>query len=115
MATRTVRGKHFAHRRFHGTDERGQRESIALTIDWLDGGIWGVSRIVNGEHRERPDEPRENEWLFRGYELVDALEAANAALSDDLTVCAADGHPLVLEPFAADELHAPLERWFFGH
>ena len=61
------------------------------------------------------DEPRRDDYLFEGYELDDALDAANGALEDDLTVSESDGRPENLKPFTRGELLKPLERWFFGH
>jgi hypothetical protein len=46
--------------------------------------------------------------------MGDALEAANAALDDDLDVSAGDGRSQEVEPFSESELLIPLERWFFG-
>ena len=59
---------------------------MRIWIDWLPGGIWGVGRVVDLSSRENPSLVREDDWVFRGYEMQDALEAANAALSADLDV-----------------------------
>jgi len=50
----------------------------------------------------------------QGYELDDALEAANATLEDDVSVLEQDGRETKVRPFLRDELLKPLERYFFG-
>ena len=52
--------------------------------------------------------------MFEGYELEDALEAANAALEDDVSVLEEDGSTGKVQPFKREEVLKPLERWFFG-
>jgi hypothetical protein len=105
----------FAERTMHGIDDSGQRETICLWIDWLAGGQWGVGRVVNGALRENPLIAREDDWLFRGYEMGDALAIANEALTTDLQVSRADGLNEDVRPFDEDELRRRLERWFFDH
>jgi hypothetical protein len=105
----------FAERTLHGIDDSGRTETITLWIDWLAGGQWGVGRAVNASHRENPLLPREDDWLFRGYEMGDALEAANEALTTDLAVSRADGKNEDVRLFEEDELRRRLERWFFDH
>lgn len=105
----------FAERTLHGIDDSGRTETISLWIDWLAGGQWGVGRAVNASHRENPMLAREDDWLFRGYEMGDALEAANDALTTDLAVSRADGMNEHVRPFEEDELRRRLERWFFDH
>jgi hypothetical protein len=68
---------------------------------------------VNPQHRPS-DEPRADDYLFDGYELQDALDAANAALEDDVRVAEDDGSEVRQPPFRRSELLGPLERWFFG-
>jgi hypothetical protein len=54
--------------------------------------------------------------VFEGFELDDCLEAANAALEDDVRVLEEDGMlDERVRPFKRDELLKPLEQWFFGH
>jgi len=45
---------------------------------------------------------------------LDALEQANAALEDDLTVSERDGRGDHCRPFTREEVLKPLEAWFFG-
>ncbi|HUG36317.1 MAG TPA: hypothetical protein VML54_05170, partial [Candidatus Limnocylindrales bacterium] len=59
--------------------------------------------------------PRPDDYVFEGYEMGDALEAANNALSDDLEVSAEEGVNEHVRSFTEDDLLKPLERWFFGH
>ena len=72
-----------------------------------------IGDTVNPQYR-RSDEARRDDYVFQGYELADALEAANAALEDDARVSEQDGHDEKVKPFIRDELLRPLERWFFG-
>ena len=103
----------FAEREVQGVDDRGEPERIVIWIERLPGALWAVGRAVNPQHRPS-EEPRRDDYLFEGYELDDALDAANGALEDDLTVSESDGRPEHLKPFTRGELLKPLERWFFG-
>lgn len=97
----------------HGVDDAGAAETIVIWIERKQDAIWAVGRTVNLENRAS-DEPRRNDYLFEGYELDDALDAANGALEDDLSVSESDGRSENLKPFTRGELLKPLERWFFG-
>jgi hypothetical protein len=103
----------FAERVVHGVDDAGASETIVIWIERKEGALWAVGRAVNPEHRAS-DEPRRDDYVFEGYELDDALEAANGALEDDLSVSESDGRAENLKPFTRGELLKPLERWFFG-
>src|SRR5712691_2357681 len=103
----------FAERAVHGVDDAGVDETIVIWIERKQGALWAVGRAVNPQHRST-DEPRRDDYLFEGYELDDALDAANEALEDDLSVSERDGHPENLKPFTRGELLKPLERWFCG-
>ena len=104
----------FAERALHGVGEDGTRDEILIWIERRPGAVWAVGRALNMRHR--PDaKPRRDDYVFEGYELGDALEAANGALADDLAVSARDGVVEPVEPFEEAELLKPLERWFFGH
>ena len=107
-------GTRFAERVFHGVGEDGTREEIVIWIERKEGAIWAVGRAVDPQHRNT-SESRSDDYLFEGYELGDALEAANNALSDDLEVSAEDGVEERVKRFNEEELLKPLERWFFGH
>jgi hypothetical protein len=111
----TGAGERFAQREVHGIDDAGAAETITFWIDWLPGGLWGVGRAVNLANRENPQIAREDDWVFRGYELDDALAAANDALAADLDVSREDGSGEKVEPFDADDLRRRLEHWFFHH
>jgi hypothetical protein len=103
----------FAERIVHGVDDAGVEESVLIWIERKQGALWAVGRAVNPQHRAT-DEPRRDDYLFEGFELDDALEAANEALEDDLSVSERDGRAEHLKPFTRGELLKPLERWFFG-
>lgn len=107
-------GTRFADRLVHGVDEDGGRDEIVIWIERRPGALWAVGRAINPRTRPIP-QPRPDDYFFEGYELGDALEAANRALFDDLEVSAEEGVDEAVEPFSEDELLKPLERWFFGH
>jgi hypothetical protein len=104
----------FAERVVHGVGEDGSRDEIVVWIERRPGAVWAVGRAINPKHRNSSG-PRRNDYLFEGYELGDALAAANRALSDDLQISAEEGVNEDVRPFRDDELLKPLERWFFGH
>ncbi|MBD0318417.1 MAG: hypothetical protein ICV71_07805, partial [Thermoleophilia bacterium] len=104
----------FAERVVHGVGEDGSRDEIVVWIERRPGALWAVGRAINPKHRSSST-PRRDDYLFEGYELADALEAANMALSDDLQISAEEGVNEDVRPFREDELLKPLERWFFGH
>jgi hypothetical protein len=103
----------FAERVLHGVDDAGVPERVVIWIERKPGALWAVGRAVNPEYRPSED-PRPHDYIFEGYELDDALEHANGALSDDVSVSAGDGRAQDVTPFARAELLKPLERWFFG-
>ena len=84
-----------------------------LWIERKPGAIWAVGRAAN-LHERPSDEPRQEDWLFEGYELGDALEAANDALEDDVRVLEQDGSTGRVKPFTRKEVLPVLERFFFG-
>jgi hypothetical protein len=103
----------FAERQVHGVGEDGGRELITIWIERRPGAVWAVGRAIDLE--QRPDGAvRPDDVVFEGYEMGDALEAANDALSSDLEISRGDGHPQDVQPFHEQELLEPLERWFFG-
>ena len=73
-----------------------------------------VGRAVNPQLRSS-DEPKEDDYIFRGFELDDALNEANGALTDDLRVSREEGIKPDLEPFEREKILARLEHWFFHH
>ena len=112
MRRKSTQGR-FAERVVHGVDDAGVEETIVIWIERKQGALWAVGRAVNPQHRAS-DEPRRDDYLFEGYELEDALSAANDALEDDVEVSERDGRPENLKPFTRNELLKPLENWFFG-
>ncbi len=103
----------FAEREIRGFDDQGAEERIVVWIERREGALWAVGRAVNPQHR-RSDEARRDDYIFQGFELSDALVAANEALEDDAVVSEQDGSAAKVKPFVRDELLGPLERWFFG-
>ena len=110
---RTSTAGRFAERELHGVDDLGNPERVVIWIERQPGATWAVGRAVNPQHRPS-DEPRRDDYIFQGFELADALDAANGALEDDAVVSEQDGRPEHVRPFVRDELLKPLERWFFG-
>ena len=104
----------FAERVLHGVGEDGARDEIVVWIERRQGAVWAVGRAINPRERATRA-PRDDDYVFEGYELGDALEAANNALSDDLEISFEEGVSENVRPFTEDELLRPLERWFFGH
>jgi hypothetical protein len=104
----------FAARTLQGLGEDGGREEILIWIERRPGALWAVGRAIDIGNRRTP-QPRADDYLFEGYEMGDALAAANTALRDDLEVSAEEGLTKTVPLFAEDELLKPLERWFFGH
>ena len=103
----------FAERLLAGVDDQGREERVVIWIERKTGALWAVGRAVNPHHRSS-GEPRRDDYVFEGYELEDALEAANTTLEDDVRVLEQDGRDVDAKPFVRDELLKPLERWFFG-
>ena len=112
MRAPSDRGR-FAERVLHGVDDAGDSEIVVIWIERKDGGLWAVGRAVRDSRRD-VRAPRPEDYVFEGYELVDALDSANATLEDDLTVSEQDGRGEHLRPFTRAELLKPLEAWFFG-
>jgi hypothetical protein len=103
----------FAERVLVGVDDAGAEERVVIWIERKPGALWAVGRAVNPQHRTS-DEPRRDDYVFEGYELDDALEAANGTLEDDVSVLEQDGRDEKVKPFVRDELLKPLENYFFG-
>jgi hypothetical protein len=104
----------FAARTVQGLGEDGGREEILIWIERRPGALWAVGRAIDIGNRRIP-QARADDYVFEGYEMGDALAAANGALRDDLEVSAEEGLTETVPLFAEDELLKPLERWFFGH
>jgi hypothetical protein len=104
----------FAQRVLHGIGEDGRREQIVIWIERRPGALWAVGRAIDLQNRST-QVPRRDDYVFEGYEMGDALEAANNALRDDLSVSAEEGLSEQVDEFVDEDLLKPLERWFFGH
>jgi hypothetical protein len=104
----------FAERTIRGVGDDGGTNVVTIWIERKPGALWAVGRAV--DLAERTDGlVRADDYIFEGYEMGDALEAANEALESDLDVSAGEGQPQDVESFTEPELLVPLERWFFGH
>ena len=104
----------FAHRQVRGVGDDGGGESVTIWIERRAGALWGVGRAVSLE--ERADGAvHQDDYVFEGYEMGDAVEAANEALTSDLEISRSDGVEQHVALFTDGELKGPLERWFFGH
>jgi len=104
----------FAERVVRGRGDDGEPQEIVIWVERRPGAVWAVGRAINPRHRTVP-EPIGDDYVFDGYELGDALEAANRALREDLSVSREEGVNDQVTEFVADDLLRPLERWFFGH
>lgn len=95
-------------------DERGV-ESILIWIEHRgEDGSWAVGRASDLTQREH-SAPREHDYVFQGYDIDDAIDAANAALEDDLVASERDGiRDLDVAPFLRRDLESPLNEWFWG-
>ena len=89
-----------AERELRGFDDAGREERVVIWVERKEGAVWAVGRAVNLQHRPSAV-PRPDDYLFEGYELEDALEAANGALGK-------------VKPFTRKEVLPVLERFFFG-
>jgi hypothetical protein len=114
MKQRHANGNRYAERVVDSRDDRGEAERVTIWIDRREGGVWCVGRAVNIALRET-DEPRPEDTIFEGYEMADALLAANEALEADVEASADvdDGRNDGVRPFTESELKRKLERWFF--
>ena len=102
-----------AERVVNGRDDAGAAERIVIWIERRPGALWAVGRAVNPQHRSS-HEPHRDDYVWEGFELGDALEAANSTLEDDCVVSEDDGSAEKIMPFRREELLQPLERFFFG-
>ena len=104
----------FAQRSVQGVGEDGAAERITIWIERKPGAVWAVGRAVDLAQRTN-GAIRDDDYVFEGCEMGDALDAANEALASDLDVSRDDGRTQEVAPFGGPELLEPLERWFFGH
>jgi hypothetical protein len=102
-----------AERVVNGRDDEGRAERIVVWIERRPGALWVVGRAVNPQLRDSA-ETRPDDVVWEGFELDDALEAANGTLEDDCVVSEEDGSTEKVRPFRRDELTVTLEREFFG-
>ena len=102
----------YAERVLTGFDDSGAEERVVIWIERRAGGLWAVGRAVNPQLRPS-DEPRRDDYVFESFELDDALEHANAALEDDVSVLEQEGIDELVRPFTRKEMIPALERLFF--
>lgn len=93
-------------------DERGVA-SILIWIEHREDGSWAVGRASDLTQRANA-EPRATDYVFTGFEIDDALDAANGALEDDLVASEQDGINVAASPFLRRDLQEPLNDWFWG-
>ena len=80
----------FAERTINGVGDDGGSEVITLWIERKPGALWAVGRAVGlAERADGAVHP--DDYVFEGYEMEDAVEAANEALESDLEVCRSEG------------------------
>ena len=104
----------FARREVRGLGDDGGQEIVTIWIERRPGAVWAVGRAVSLS--ERADGAvRADDYVFEGFEMGDALDAANESLRSEIAVSRADGIVEEVDEFTDDELKIPLERWFFGH
>lgn len=111
---REVQGSWYATRTIPmpDADERGVA-SILVWIERRDDGSWAVGRASDLTQRTYAS-PREHDFVFVGFDLDDAVDAANGALEDDLVASEGDGISASAQPFLRRELETPLSEWFWG-
>ena len=110
---RSSKAGRFAERTISAVDDAGNEERIVIWIERKPGAVWAVGRVIDIHHRPT-DDPRPDDYVFEGYELDDALLAANECLEDDVVVLEHDGREVPAKPFTRSECLQPLERQFFG-
>lgn len=95
-------------------DERGI-DSILIWVEHRPdhGGQWAVGRASDLAQREFA-EPRGIDYVWEGYEIQDAIDAANNALEDELKASELDGMDADARAFTKTELQTPLNEWFWG-
>jgi hypothetical protein len=103
----------FCERQVRGLAEDGRAEVVTIWIERRPGAVWAVGRAV-GLSERADGAVRADDYIFEGYEMADALEAANDALLSDMDVNRDDGRAQDVDVFSDRELLEPLERWFFG-
>ncbi|MCW2955967.1 MAG: hypothetical protein JWO69_836 [Thermoleophilia bacterium] len=113
--TSEVQARWYATRTIPMPDS-GEQGMDAILI-WIEhraaDGSWAVGRASDLTQREFA-EPREHDYVFTGFEIDDALDAANGALEDDLVASEQDGISAEATPFLRRDLESPLNEWFWG-
>ena len=87
-------------------DDAGADERIVIWIERKPGAVWAVGPRRQPAAPRRATSRARDDYVFEGYELDDALEAANGALEDDVSVLEQDGGAGRVAPFTRKELLA---------
>src|SRR3954449_1850339 len=78
--------------RGQGVGDDGADDRITVWIERRAGAVWAVGRAVGLD--ERADGAvHADDYVFEGFEMGDALQAANEALQADLDVSRDEGRP----------------------
>lgn len=93
-------------------DEEGV-EYVLVWIERREDGSWAVGRASDLTQRDNT-EPRPSDYVWDGFEIDDALDAANGALEDDLVASEHDGIRAEAQPFLRRDLENSLSDWFWG-
>jgi hypothetical protein len=104
----------FSERTIEAVADDGTRDEITVWIERRPGALWAVGRAA-GLKQRRDGAVHRDDYVFEGYEMGDALEAANAVIAAELEVSRGEGRAQAVAEFTTDDLLRPLERWFFGH
>ena len=115
MPESTVRTNWYATRTIPmPADDERAIDSILIWIEHRpQDGSWAVGRASDLTQRDFAS-PRQTDYVFSGYEIDDALDAANGALEDDLVASEQDGISAGAQPFLRRDLEEPLNEWFWG-
>jgi hypothetical protein len=111
---RDDRSSWFAERTVRAVGDDGTPEIVTIWIERKPGALWAVGRAVN-LHERTDGRIRRDDYVFEGYEMGDALEAANNALASDSDASRVVAGGNAAAPFTEEDLRVSLERWFFGH
>ena len=91
--------------RSSGVGDDGGAEMITLWIERKPGALWAVGRAV-GLAERHDGAVHADDYVFEGYEMEDAVNAANEALDSDLEVCAGEGRAQDVDAFTSSRAPA---------
>jgi hypothetical protein len=97
-------------RTVRGIRDDGQEEVVSIWLEYATGGLFRVCRVVDLDRREVAD-ARGSERVFEGYELEDALGAANRAIEAELDASTGEeSRNAEIRPITRAEVEPYLER-----